>query len=384
VREINDPAELAPLRSAWDELLRRTPGASFQQSLPWLATYWKHFGAGKRLRVLVVEDGDEVVGILPLAVFAAQPYEPASLMYPMDYWGNFFGPIGPDAGATLAAGMAHLQQTPRDWHFLELSWVDGLLDQGATPAALAAAGMRSVCDRTDASAIVDLTSYASWQEYCASHNSKWRNTLGRQEKKLAKRGKVGYVRHRAIGEEANHPRWDLYEACEAISTASWQGSAGGGTMLNKPEHSGFFRECYEQGTPEGGIDLDVLFVDERPAAFCYSFVYRGRVSEAKVAYHPDFAHEGAGTVLQARQLAESFARGDHTIELGHEFMYWKEVWMTHLRPVHRYVHFPLGVGAQATRLKRAFKRRLRATLGRWRQQRKRSPVRVPQAAEQQA
>jgi CelD/BcsL family acetyltransferase involved in cellulose biosynthesis len=379
VREINDPQDLAALRPQWSALLQRTQSATYCHSLDWLETYWKHFGAGKRLRVLVVEDDDEVVGILPFAVWAAHRTEPIkSLTYPLDYWGNFYGPIGPDPLVTLTAGLEHIRRTPRDWHFIELQWVDALADDGRTQFAFDRAGIHAVCEARQASAIVDLAHYGSWDAYCASHNSKWRNTLGRQEKKLARRGAVTYVRHRTSGTGGSQadPKWDIYEACEAVSRASWQGNAKNGTMLNKDLHRAYFRECHQKGIENGSVDVNVIFVDGQPAAFGYNYVYRGRVTEVKVAYDPAFAFEGAGTVLQARTIADSFARGDHTIELGHEYMYWKRVWATHFRPVNRYLHFPtMGVAAQVIRGKRAIERQLRATMRRWR-----SPNRIPAEA----
>jgi CelD/BcsL family acetyltransferase involved in cellulose biosynthesis len=369
VREINDPAELESLRPAWDELLARTPGASYCQTLDWLTAFWSHYGAGKRLRVLAVYDRSQVLGILPLAVWTAHRSEPfKSLTFPLDYWGETYGPIGPEPAATLAAGLAHIRHTPRDWHFLELAWVDALVDEGCTSRALDAAGFRAVCDRVDENAVVDLTAFDSWNAYCAAHGSKWRNDVKRQEKKLERQGRVTYLRCRRAGAQGAElePRWDLYQACEAISKACWQGRAPGGTMLTKEADRGFFRECFQLAANHGGVDLDLLFVDEEPAAFSYSYYYRGRVTQIKTGFDPRFAREGAGAVLQARTIAESLARGDHTIEMGHEFIHWKRTWLTHFRPVHRYVHFPLSPAAQIIRGKRALVRRLRPLIHRWR------------------
>jgi CelD/BcsL family acetyltransferase involved in cellulose biosynthesis len=369
VREINDPAELPELGPDWERLLALTPVGSYTQSLDWLQAYWNHFSTGKKLRVLVVYDDDQMKGIVPLVVRGGRRWEPARVLtYPMEDWSCYYGPIGPDRLGTLSPALKHIYRTPRDWHMIELPGVDGTLDEGQTKSALDTAGLPAYCDKTDTSGIIDLTAYGSWEAYCASKHSKWRNTLGRQEKKLARRGKVTHVRHRTTASDGTpvEPRWDLYDACEAVASASWQGNTKG-NMLNKADVRDFYRECFETATQRGGVDLDLIYVDDQPVALGYSFVYRGRVSVVKVAYHRDFGFEGAGNVLQARMLEESFAQGDHTIELGHEFLYWKRVWITHYRPVHRYVHIPFtSMAAQAVRAKRAIVRRLKSTARTWR------------------
>jgi CelD/BcsL family acetyltransferase involved in cellulose biosynthesis len=70
VLEINRIEQLDDYRHEWGRLLAETPAASFFQSLEWLESYWRHFGAGQKLRVLIVRDGDRPVGILPLVVRA--------------------------------------------------------------------------------------------------------------------------------------------------------------------------------------------------------------------------------------------------------------------------------------------------------------------------
>ena len=214
VREINDPAELTSLGSVWSELLARTPGASFFHSLDWLLVYWKHFGARKRLRVLVVYEDAQTVGILPLVLGPARRNEPVrALTYPLDDWGNYYSPIGPAPAAILAAGLDHVRGTPRDWHFLELGWVDARSDQGRTGAALAAAGYPTLCEPRDSCAIIDLTAFGSWEAYLAARSKNRRKDLRRREKRLAECGEVTYLRHRttpADGPNAD-PRLDLVE-----------------------------------------------------------------------------------------------------------------------------------------------------------------------------
>jgi len=68
VKEINQIDQLDDYRSEWRSLLGQTQGASFLQSLEWLEVYWRHFGADKKLRTLVVSSDGRLIGILPLMV----------------------------------------------------------------------------------------------------------------------------------------------------------------------------------------------------------------------------------------------------------------------------------------------------------------------------
>ena len=370
VSEINDPAELAALSPVWSELWERTPGASFFHSLTWLQIYWKHFGAGKRLRVLIVHDRGQVIGILPLVVATARRSEPfRALMYPLADWGNFYGPIGPAPQATLVAGLDHVRRTPRDWHFIDLASVDALADKGHTKLALDSAGFVATCETPGISAVVDLAAHGSWEAYLATRSGRLRALLRRREKQLAKHGAVTYVRHRATESEGLHadPRWDLYDACENISRVSWQAKVRYGKAMVKATDRSFYRDCHVAAVRAGAADLNLLSVDGRPAAFLYCYHTRSCVTGLNFAYDPAFASEGVGTIVLARTLADSFARGDHTVDLGpNSTDRYKRRWLTDERPIYCYTHFPRGsAAARLVRAKRAMVRwwRTRRTAG---------------------
>ena len=354
VREINDPAELAALGQLWSELLARTPGASFFQSLEWLLVYWKHFGARKRLRVLVVYEDSRAVGILPLVLRPARRTEPLCVLtYPLDDWGHYYGPIGSVPALTLAAGLDHVRRTPRDWHFLELGWVDAMADGGRVKLALDNAGFPAVCEIQDITAMVSLGTYDSWDAYCAQRSGNWRNNLRRNEKKIATQGNVRYVRYRSTSAQSD-PRWDLYDTCEVISRASWQHTAPRGTMLTKDANREFYRDCHGAAAEYGAVDMNILYIGEQPAAFSYCYHHCGHVTLVKTAFDPAVNSSGTGRVLQARQVADSLARGDLLYDLGSASMGWKQTWLTDLSPIRRYTHFPWrSPAAQVVRAKRA-------------------------------
>ncbi len=361
VQEINDIADLAAVRRCWHELLCKTAGASFFQSIGWLETYWAHFGAGQRLRVLVVSQDGQTTGIVPLVVRKGRRRIGSLrvLSYPLDNWGSFYGPIGPDIEGALRAGMLHVRRTPRDWDLIELAWVDAMdSDSGRTQSALASAGLRTAVDRGQPSALVDLAAFGTWEAYWASRTSRWRNNVRRSEKKLAQRGLVTYVRHRptgALGSDAD-PAWHWYDACESIAHASWQGKSHTGTTLTHDAIRPFLRDCHRVAVDSGAVDVNLLLLDGRPIAFNYAYHQQGYVFGLRTGYDVA-APDGAGSVLQSRMIEDCFARGDHIYDLGPSYLDCKRHWQTTTRYSYRYTHFPSHLPlAQLVRVKRGVDR----------------------------
>jgi CelD/BcsL family acetyltransferase involved in cellulose biosynthesis len=362
VREVNNIEELAGFRSQWNSLLSQTPAASFFHSLDWLEAYWAHFGGGQQLRVLVVESDGRTSGILPLVVRRRRRRIGTlrALTYPLDDWASFYGPIGPNPAATLLAGLGHIRRSRRDWDLIELPWVDALgSDQGRTPLAMHGAGLGAFRERLAPSAFVDLGAFGNWDAYWASRTSHWRNNVRRSEKKLAKRGRLTYIRYRPAG-SANgdgDPRWDWYEACEQIARASWQGDSATGTTLSHESIRPFLRDCHQRAAAAGALDLNLLVLDGRGVAFNYAYHYGGYVFGLRTGFDADSGRDGAGTLLQARMIEDSFVRGDHTYDLGQSYLECKRYWQTHARCSYRYTHFAPGAPlAQLTRAKRRVER----------------------------
>ena len=114
--EINELSELDAIRSTWRRLLSQTANYSFFQTLEWLEASWSNFPHPQRLRVIVVQRKGEPIGIVPWVV-RQEPRRVGSvrvLTYPLDDWGTFYGPIGPEPRTTIRAAFQQIANTPRD------------------------------------------------------------------------------------------------------------------------------------------------------------------------------------------------------------------------------------------------------------------------------
>lgn len=355
VVEINSAAQLSHYRLLWTHLLGQTRNATFFQSLDWLLTYWRHYGAEQRLRVLVVYSCDEPIGILPLVVRreATRVGSVRVLTYPLDGWGSFFGPVGPNPTATLMAGMGHIARSPRDWDLVDLRWVDRHgIDHGRTGRAMQSAGFQGLRQPWTRVGLVDCG--GDWETYWQSRPRKWRAALRRSERQLAERGPLRLERHRpaSAAQGDGDPRWDLYDACEALARSSWQGSSETGTTLSHDSVRPFLRDAHAAAASAGALDMSVLYVGDTPVAFSYCYVWRGRVYGLRMGYDQSAAQEGAGNVILKYMLEDSFRRGDEQVDLGPGYFEAKRHWQTSIATTYHYCHYPVAVKSQALRFKR--------------------------------
>lgn len=350
VVEINDLEQLADQRLAWDALLAETRQATFFHSLDWLRVYWQHHGADGKLRVLAVRAGGKTIGFLPLVEVPIDTRlgRVRGLCYPLNDWGTFYGPIGPNPTATLLVGLGHIARTARDhcdWDLIDLRYVDAArVDAGRTPRALAAKGFDCYEQPWATGAMIDLARAGDWQAYWASRSGKWRNNVRRNEKRLLQHGPLRFVRYRPEGAAYgdDDPRWDYYQVCEDLASRSWQADSNCGTTLTHASIQAYLRDTHAAATSVGASEINLLYVGERPVAFNYCYHYRGNLFGLRMGYDPDFANAGPGSVLFCRMLEDSFVRGDSQLDLGTNYLQCKRPWMTHEVTSYRYRHIPTG------------------------------------------
>jgi CelD/BcsL family acetyltransferase involved in cellulose biosynthesis len=283
------------------------------------------------------------------------------LTYPLHDWATFFGPIGPNPSATLAAGLRHVRQSPRDWDVLDLRWIDTEgTDLGRTERAMAQTGFRPCGQKWDRTSLVELPD--SWQTYWRGRDSKFRKNVDRLQRRMAEEATVELVRYRPqpAGSGEVNPRWDLYDACIELAQRSWQGVDGDKTNLCHAEVSGFLRDAHLAAARLGAVDLNLLCLNGEPAAFMYNYYWHGTVYGLRRGYDPKFRHLRAGLVQQKMMLEDGIQRGDSVYDLGTGSQDIKEPWRTKVQASYRYTFFSAVVfRAQLLWWNRWLRRKLR-------------------------
>jgi len=72
IEVVEQADRFANLRREWNELLRASSADCLFLTWEWLYTWWKHLADGRRLFLVLVRSGEELVAIAPLAVRSNQ------------------------------------------------------------------------------------------------------------------------------------------------------------------------------------------------------------------------------------------------------------------------------------------------------------------------
>ena len=349
IREINDPAQLHPLAISWDRLHRRTPGATFFQTLEWLTITLRHFKRQQKLRVLVIYEGDEPVGIVPFTV-RMEKFRLGDLRvlsFPLDDWGTFYGPIGKDPVGLMRTAMEHIRSQPRDWDVIDFRYLCEQADHFPDLANVINEQPLQFFERPRMEApVVDLAD--SWEEFTKSKSKNWRRGMKREQERARQHGCLRYVRYSSDIESGKiDPRWDLFEQSRIVAQRSWQAQSPVEAAFCSSRVAPLLRELHVEAALNGMLDMNLLYLDDRPVAFLYNYVCRGYVYCLRSGYDASCPASGLGTILLAEFLEDSHHRGDMQVNFGPGTQDYKMRFATEIQRAVTFTHFhPWGMHTQ--------------------------------------
>jgi CelD/BcsL family acetyltransferase involved in cellulose biosynthesis len=341
VVELNRLSDLEPHRPAWSKLLAQTAGHSFFQTLEWLESSWGHYPGRQRLRVLVVQRGDDPIGVVPWCVRTERRRlgKLRVLTYPLNDWGTFYGPIGPDPRTTIRAALRHVADTPRDWDFIDLRWADETADEFLAIGE----GFREASFNYRARPRMEVRTCRfakGWDTYVQSRSRNWRRKMKHDMESLETAGAVRHVRYRpAPGEGTDADHLAIYDVCEQIAEKTWQAEDESQSTLSSPRVRDMLRKTHVVAARLGMLDVNLLYIGDRPAAFNYNYFANGRSYGLRCGYDPRLGLEGCGRVLLYKMLEDSFRRGDVEYNFGPGRQPYKERFGTEMRHAYTFRHY---------------------------------------------
>jgi CelD/BcsL family acetyltransferase involved in cellulose biosynthesis len=344
VRVVDDEEGLLALGEPWRRIERGLPGLTVFQTHRYQVAWVRNFALTRKLLVLAVYEGADVVGIAPFQVSIVEMHgrEQRQLSFLGAPWEvdrpTFLFPR--DAADCAEAAALALFSRRGQW---DLAWFhEQLPGDPALEAFCATLARRGLLHgRTPSSRCPYLRFEGSWQALLATKSQKFRKNLKAARRKLEAAGDLAYESCNGDVERLQ----GLLLEYEALERRSWKAKAGIGATQSV-EHLRFYLHLASEFGGTGDFAFRCLRVGGRMIAATFGLVHGGRFYSLHIANDSEFAKHSAGTYLEALELEECFGAGLAEYDFLGGFLKNKLRWATEYRDtvaVHLYQRSPFLV-----------------------------------------
>lgn len=299
------------LRPEWDALAERIACTTPFLRFKWNATWWKHWGGGHQLRIILLKEGDgRLVGIAPFYI-STNPWfklraRRVGLLADMHTGSDYLGPLV-QSGYEQRAGRAIadvLLDTRQEWDYLEL---DHTLEDHAVLRELRVALCESgYCDRLVKRSTCPYAALPeSFEGYFRSLARNLRYNFRRRLKALHREGSVALVVLRN-GPEIQSRLQDLIELHRRRFATQGKSSS-----FLLPDVQQFHRELIGAMGPDDGLRLYILEIRGQAAAALYGFSQGKRFLFFQSGMDPQWSRLSIGLVLMG-SVIEQVIKDGHT------------------------------------------------------------------------
>lgn len=342
---VTSTAEWDALAGAWQRLVDECANPSVTLTWPWLRTWWEVFGHESRhLRIVLVHDGDRLVGAAPLLLRAAprRHYRVLSLRRiellasgeergaPIcsDYigWPVIAGHEAAVADAVLDVLLGELRG---EWD--EVVLPDMAADAAMTQALQARNGSRGLLvaeEKREPAAVLDLAS--TWEAMLEKLGSGLRYKIRRGRRDFEAQG--GHYRAVQVGDD-----WEqAFETLVTLHQARWQAKGQPGAFKH-PRRMAFHRLVVPRLLEAGWLRLGVLSLPDGPLGAIYNTRYRGQVFFYQSGIRlTDQTHLRPGVLMHAYEIEDAIraaATEYDFLKRGHSE--YKDAWASRSRDLVR-------------------------------------------------
>jgi CelD/BcsL family acetyltransferase involved in cellulose biosynthesis len=297
---ISEPEALAELGESWDALVGAMPRPSPYLRLGWLTAWWKHFSAGRELRVCVASRGGRIVAALPLCLTTRPP------LRRLEFVGGRQSALADlmlaDGEDRSVAGELALRAAESGQRVAELF---GLPGRSRLAAAVPPAELRLV--RRLEAPVLDLA--RGWDAVYVEKTSANRRRLhNRRRRTLAQQGHLAVTVARTLGQlEA------ALEEAFVLYARRWEGRADASHFATERGRD-FERDVLRALAGDDVPRIVTLRLDGRAIAFHYSFVLGTCMYAHKLAFEPAIARHSPGVVNLLDTLAYASDEGIQRFE----------------------------------------------------------------------
>lgn len=326
IRQYN---EFVQMETEWNELLGRSLHPMVFLTHQWIDTWWKSFGAGRELFILLVYCGEELAAIAP---FMRHQDEHTLIgrtntkikLEKIEFIANIHSNR---SGLILSANPAECCDAITDYLFNDCEAWDMLSLKYLVASSPAVNHLSRSLDKRNvhynryfqrASPYVPLD--CSWEDYLKTIDSRFKRNLSSRLKKLEKLGKVRLEVYR----DSERLEEILNEVFD-VASKSWKAEEET-ALSSTPQYKDFYSMLAYKAAKENWLEIYILYIDEKPLVFDFCMRYGEVLLLLKTEFDDSYRNYGVGNLLKLKQFETIFGTSLVEFDFLGPSMPWKKYW----------------------------------------------------------
>jgi CelD/BcsL family acetyltransferase involved in cellulose biosynthesis len=326
IEAITDFDAFLNLKEAWDNLVASAAVEHPFVTHEWIRTWWESFGGTRTLHIVVVREGNTVVGIAPMLEETDRLY--GFKLRKLTFIWNTHVPRCDfivegrrlDVYRTL---WDYIAAQARRWDLLLLPQLpEGSPTLTSLKELAAASGFLVGMWSSDSAPFVEIS--GTWEEYLASLPRKHRSNLFSITARLSLLGKVQLENLMADKDDAGVLEAGLEEGFQ-IEAAAWQAATGTPLLCDARIRTFYSRLARTPGVRDS-LRLHFLRVGDKRIAFDLSIRHANAMYVIKGGCLPEYANYSPVNILASMNLENCFREGLRRYDFLGKEEEWKSRW----------------------------------------------------------
>jgi CelD/BcsL family acetyltransferase involved in cellulose biosynthesis len=300
IQEISRYEDWIGIKERWDGLVSESANNNFFSTFEWLSSWWRHFGEGRSLLILLVMEEERITGLVPWMIspggrkgFSYRKIE--FIGAGSSDWADLILPEADDRKLDLIA--EHLERRSDAWDvasFWEMK--EGKLSE----AFFEAVARRKLTSQVAADSVCPFIRLeGTWEDFYNERTTAKSRSYRRRD--LKRMEKNGALRFRVLHDLSAEP---------GIAEAIFQlGRQACPDIFGDREQVGFLRETLAALSRAGRLQVPVLELDKELVCFFIGFVYNDQFLAYLTGYDRRYSYGSPGEATLHMLLEHCFAAG---------------------------------------------------------------------------
>ncbi len=303
VEEVDREEALQHLEIPWNNLVRQCKNNHLFQRHEWHKIWWSFMGRGKRLRVLLVRDRDQIVGIAPLMISYGKCLRnlPARKIEVIaNYEMSKDNLIIPQDGPAILDTIFRYLYASR-WDILVLhTRPEGQPSVGALAQVCRKYGFEIVDMAIGESPYIPLGT--RWKSFSQGLGGKFCANVRNRQRRLAS---VGEIRHEVFTHSDDMD--SLIQRVFSVSRKGWAHRENTG-ICSTPVLQRYYENLANVANDQGWLYFHILSVGGKDIAFEYNLLYQEVIYNLKIGFDPEYEKASPGKLLKWFVLEDAILR----------------------------------------------------------------------------